>query len=97
MRKSRDPVWTKPKEEDLMLLWNSQLQKHHGRKLESHWSELHRLVKINLEGISGMVSKSYGDQDYPELISIPATVSFSREAMNRTGFPRQRAVDLSRF
>ena len=62
IRKSRNPVWTKPKEEDLVLLWNSQLEKHHSRKLESHWTEPHRLVKINPEGISGMASKLYGDQ-----------------------------------
>src|SRR6266480_3050598 len=115
MRKSRNPVWTKPKEGDLVLLWNSQLQKHHSQKLESHWTKPYHLVKINTGGISGMVSKLYGDQsnlrrihlddmkvycpwsDYPELISIPATVSFSREATNHAGFPGQRAVDLSRF
>ena len=62
MRKSRNPDWTKLKEEKLVLLRNSQLQKHHGRKLESHWSEPHRLVKIKPGGISGMVSKLYGDQ-----------------------------------
>jgi hypothetical protein len=47
METQRNPVWTWPKEGDLVLLWNAQLEKNLGRKLESRWSEPHRLVKIN--------------------------------------------------
>ena len=63
MEKSRDPMWTKLKEGDLVLLWNAQLEKHLRRKLESRWTEPHRLVKINPGGVSGMVCKLYGNQD----------------------------------
>ncbi len=61
MERQRNPVWTRPKEGDLVLLWNAQLEKQHGRKLESRWSEPHRLVQVNPGGVSGMVSKLYGD------------------------------------
>lgn len=61
MEGQRNPVWTRPKEGDLVLLWNAQLEKQHGRKLESRWSEPQRLVKVNSGGVSGMVSKLYGD------------------------------------
>ena len=61
METQRNPVWTKPKEDDLVLLWNAKLEKHKGKKLESRWSEPHRLVKVNPGGVSGMVRKLYGD------------------------------------
>jgi RNase H-like domain found in reverse transcriptase/Integrase zinc binding domain len=61
METQRNPVWTKPKEGDLVLLWNAQLEKHLGKKLESRWSEPHRLVRINPGGVSGQVCKLYGD------------------------------------
>jgi hypothetical protein len=61
MEKQWNPVWTRPQEGDLVLLWNAQLEKNLGRKLESRWSEPHRLVKINPGGVSGMVCRLYGD------------------------------------
>jgi hypothetical protein len=63
MEASRHPMWTKPKEGDLVLLWDAQMEKQLGRKLESRWTEPHRLVKVNPGGVSGMVSKLYGDQN----------------------------------
>ena len=62
METVRRPVWTTPKEGDLVLLWNAQMGKHLGKKLESRWSEPHRLIKVNPGGVSGMVCKLYGDQ-----------------------------------
>src|ERR1700758_1600489 len=51
----------KPREGDLVLVWNTQLEKNLDWKLESHWSEPYHLVKINLRGVSGQVCKLYGD------------------------------------
>jgi hypothetical protein len=56
-----NPVWTQPKEGDLVLLWDYVLEKDLGRKLDRRWSEPHRLVKINPGGVSAMVCKLYGD------------------------------------
>ena len=61
MEAIRCPVWTTPKEGDMVLLWNVQMGKHMGKKLESWWSELHQLVKVNPGGVSRMVCKLYGD------------------------------------
>ena len=56
-----NPVWTQPKEGDLVLLWDYILEKDLGQKLDPRWSEPHHLVKINPGGISAMVCKLYGD------------------------------------
>ncbi|KAI9775776.1 MAG: hypothetical protein M1839_000904 [Geoglossum umbratile] len=61
MEGQRNPVYTRPKEGDLVLLWNAQIGGQRGWKLESHWSEPYRLVKINPGCVTGMVSKLYGD------------------------------------
>ena len=54
-------VWTTPKEGDLVLLWNAQIGKHMGKKLESRWSEPYQLVKVNPGRVSRMVCKLYGN------------------------------------
>jgi hypothetical protein len=43
------------------VLWNVQLEKHLGKKLESRWSEPHRLIRINPGSVSGQVCRLYGD------------------------------------
>jgi hypothetical protein len=62
MESQQNPIWTKPKEGDLVLLWDAQLAKQHGKKLESHWSELCQLIKVNPGGVNGMVTKLYGNR-----------------------------------
>ena len=62
MEAIRHLVWTTLKEGDLVLLWNAQMGKHMGKKLESQWSEPHRLVKVNPGRVSRMVCKLYSDQ-----------------------------------
>ena len=41
MEAIRHLVWTTLKEGDLVLLWNAQMGKHMGKKLESQWLEPH--------------------------------------------------------
>jgi hypothetical protein len=70
MERQRNPVWMRLKEGDLVLVWNTQLEKNLSQKLRSRWLELQCLVKINPSGVSGQVCEVYGDKNNQRRIHL---------------------------
>ncbi len=97
--------WTKPQVGDLVLVWDFERDKHHGRKLDARWIGPRIPTEITSSGVSEFVQELYGEEvkkyhlddlkTYCPRTKNSSTITLiKRTAMALAGFPGQRAISL---
>ena len=108
-RKTSNPQWTKPEVGNLVLVRRFRIEKAHGKKLHTQWTEPKLLVKIARNGVSAYVQDLHGSigdkasmkkyhlddiKVYHPRQAAAVKIWYDRTAMRDAGFPGQRAIFL---